>query len=149
MIPDELIEKIRASEKFNQGFATIEYMAASYLDMGWHTLEDGKERDVRVFEKAEMDEIGLIDEIIPRYRSTYFAHIFSGGTLPGTTATSGRKSSTPTPSRRSSRPACSTRRPPGATADCSARVALAPGWSSTRSSVAGRPRSSHFSSDGV
>ncbi len=79
VIPDELIEKIRASEKFNQGFATVEYMAASYLDMGWHTLEDGKERDVRVFEKAEMDEIGLIDEIIPRYRSTYFAHIFSGG----------------------------------------------------------------------
>ncbi len=73
VIPDELIEKIRASEKFNQGFATVEYMAASYLDMAWHTLEDGKERDARVFEKAEMDEI------IPRYRSGYFAHIFSSG----------------------------------------------------------------------
>jgi peptidyl-dipeptidase Dcp len=79
VIPDELIDKITASAKFNQGFGTVEYMAASYLDMAWHTLEKPEIEPARKFEDAEMHRIGLIEEIIPRYRSTYFAHIFSGG----------------------------------------------------------------------
>ena len=78
-IPDELIEKILATDTFNQGFATTEYLAASYLDMHWH--QNGAEADgpVEDIEKTAMDAIGLIDEIAPRYRSTYFQHIFSGG----------------------------------------------------------------------
>jgi len=81
VIPDALIAKIKASSTFNQGFATAEYMAASYLDLAWHTLEYGSAEisDPVAFEKAEMERIGLIDEIIPRYRNTYFAHIFAGG----------------------------------------------------------------------
>jgi peptidyl-dipeptidase Dcp len=78
-IPDELIEKITASAKFNQGFATVEYTAASYLDMAWHTLKAPEIRQPRGFEDTEMARIHLIEEIIPRYRSPYFAHIFSGG----------------------------------------------------------------------
>lgn len=78
-IPDELIQKIEKSGKFNQGFATVEYLAASFLDMDWHTLEEPVEQDVIEFENASMNKIGLIDEIAPRYRSTYFNHIFSGG----------------------------------------------------------------------
>jgi len=78
-IPDELIDKLEAASKFNQGFVTLEYVAASILDMDYHTLEDASGLDVNDFETASMDRIGLIDEIIPRYRSTYFAHIFAGG----------------------------------------------------------------------
>ncbi len=79
VIPDELINKIENSKYFNQGFATVEYMAAAYLDMDWHTLSQIKDYDVNAFEKAAMDKIGLIPEIVVRYRSTYFRHIFSGG----------------------------------------------------------------------
>lgn len=78
-IPDELIEKLEKSGHFNQGFATVEYVAASILDLDWHTIENTDNIDVNAFEKASMGRIGLIDEIIPRYRSTYFSHIFSGG----------------------------------------------------------------------
>ena len=78
-IPDELIQKIANASKFNQGFATVEYLAASYLDMYWHTLTDAEERDAAKFEKEMLDKIGLIPEIVSRYRSTYFNHIFSGG----------------------------------------------------------------------
>ncbi len=78
VIPDELIDKIQASGKFNQGFATVEYMAAAYLDMYWHTLTDTTRRQAAHFEKEHMDKIGLIEEIIPRYRSTYFNHVFGG-----------------------------------------------------------------------
>ena len=80
IIPDDYIKKINASAKFDQGFATVEYMAASYLDMDWHTLQDTiPQQNVNGFEKAGMDRIGLIEQIIPRYRTTYFNHIFSGG----------------------------------------------------------------------
>ena len=79
IIPDQLIDKISASGKFNQGFGTVEYMAASYLDMAWHTLKSPEQKEARGFEENEMNRIGLIEEIIPRYRSTYFAHIFNGG----------------------------------------------------------------------
>ncbi len=78
-IPGELIEKLEAASKFNQGFVTVEYVAASILDMDYHTLKSAYEIDVNQFEKNSMSRIGLIDEIIPRYRSTYFAHIFAGG----------------------------------------------------------------------
>lgn len=81
-IPDKLIQKIQKSRLFNQGFATVEYMAAAYLDMDWHTLsqEDAnKIEDVNKFETQSMNKIGLIPEIVVRYRSTYFRHIFSGG----------------------------------------------------------------------
>ena len=79
VIPDSLITKLKAAATFNQGFITVEYTAASYLDMAWHTMTEAVEQDARAFENMEMSRIGLIDEIIPRYRSTYFAHIFSGG----------------------------------------------------------------------
>ncbi len=78
-IPDELIEKIRKARHFNQGFETTEYLAASFLDMDWHTLESPELKDVDSFEKRSLDELGLIPEIVSRYRSTYFAHIFGGG----------------------------------------------------------------------
>jgi len=79
VIPDSMIKKMKDANSFNGGFATVEYMAAAYLDMAWHTLKDTEKRESNVFEKAAMDKLGLIDEIIPRYRSPYFAHIFSGG----------------------------------------------------------------------
>jgi len=79
VIPDELIDKLQASGTFNQGFTTVEYIAAAYLDMAWHTLTEPVEHEARSFEKAEMDRIGLIPEIIPRYRSGYYSHVFSGG----------------------------------------------------------------------
>ncbi len=77
-MPTELIEKIEKAGKFNQGFATTEFIAASYLDMDWHTTKEEITMDVNAFEKQSMDKIGLIKEIAPRYRSTYFQHIFSG-----------------------------------------------------------------------
>ncbi len=79
VIPDALIEKLEKSGTFNQGFTTGEYVAASLLDMDYHTPENPEITDVNAFEKAAMDKIGLIPEFIPRYRSTYFSHIFAGG----------------------------------------------------------------------
>jgi peptidyl-dipeptidase Dcp len=79
VIPDELVAKIKAAEKFNQGFATVEYLAASFLDMDWHTLSDVNGLDVTGFEQAALGKIGLIPQIISRYRSPYFQHIFAGG----------------------------------------------------------------------
>ena len=78
-IPQALIEKIRNSSKFNQGFATIEYLAACYLDMDWHTLTDTTQQNTIEFENASMQRIGLIPQIVVRYRSPYFSHIFAGG----------------------------------------------------------------------
>ena len=78
VIPDELVAKIMAAETFNQGFMTTELAAASILDLKWHMLSEVP-ADVEAFEVQACKEMGLIDEIIPRYRSTYFAHIFSGG----------------------------------------------------------------------
>ncbi|MFC4871647.1 M3 family metallopeptidase [Negadavirga shengliensis] len=79
VIPDGLIEKLQKSGTFGQGFGTTEYLAASLLDMDYHTQEQAITVSVADFENASMERIGLIDEIIPRYRSTYFQHIFSGG----------------------------------------------------------------------
>lgn len=90
VIPQELINKINNAGYFNQGFRTTELVAAAILDMKWYTMtatsgfdskngEALKELDVEKFEADAMKQIGLISEIIPRYRSTYFSHIFSGG----------------------------------------------------------------------
>jgi len=80
VIPDELVQKLRNSSLFNQGFATVEYLAASILDMDWHELTQAQPAvDVDKFEADAMAKIGLIPEIVPRYRSTYFSHIFNGG----------------------------------------------------------------------
>ena len=83
IIPAGLIEKMEAAKNFNQGFALTEYLAASYLDMDWHTITQPFTGDVNEFEKEAMDKIGLIPEIVPRYRSTYFQHIFAGGYAAG------------------------------------------------------------------
>ena len=84
-IPAELVEKIGNSLKFNQGFMTGELCAASILDMKWHelTVEEVSKmttaQDIRDFETKVCKEMGLIDEIIPRYRTSYFNHIFGSG----------------------------------------------------------------------
>ncbi len=82
-IPDELIAGIKAARKLNQGFATVEYLAACYLDLAWHTLGQAPDLDPAAFERREMERIGLIDQILPRYRSTYFRHVFAGGYAAG------------------------------------------------------------------
>ena len=74
-----MIGKLQKSGTFNQGFIKGEYVAASLLDLDYHTLKNPVITDVNEFEKSSMDKIGLIPEFIPRYRSTYFSHIFSGG----------------------------------------------------------------------
>lgn len=78
-IPDELMDKLMKSGTFNQGFITGEYVAASLLDLDYHTPENPEIADVREFENAAMANIGAIPEFLPRYRSTYFSHIFAGG----------------------------------------------------------------------
>ncbi len=78
VIPDALIEKIEKAGKFNQGFITVEYLAASSLDMEYHSLTEPVELNIGEFEKKAMEKYGLISEIIPRYRSTYFNHIIGG-----------------------------------------------------------------------
>ncbi len=84
VMPDELIDKLLQAAKFNQGFANTEYLAASLLDMDWHTITAGEDlKDADAFEEASMARIGLIDEIVPRYRTSYFAHIFAGGYASG------------------------------------------------------------------
>ncbi len=84
VIPDSLVAKIGNARKFNQGFMTSELCAASILDMKWHelTLEELEKMsgpNVAAFEEKVCKEMGLIDEIIPRYRTTYFNHIFNSG----------------------------------------------------------------------
>jgi len=79
VIPQELIDKMEKAGKFNQGFVTSEFIAAAFLDMDFHTVNMPGEFDVNEFEKKSMKKIGLINEIIPRYRPTYFAHAFSWG----------------------------------------------------------------------
>ena len=76
-IGDDLILKMQNASKFNQGFANVEYLAASYLDMDWHSLTTNEIQDTVEFEKNSLKKIGLIDEIVSRYRTTYFQHIYS------------------------------------------------------------------------
>ncbi len=79
VIPDELVSKIEAAGNFNQGFMTTELAAAAVLDLKWHMLTSTEGLDLEEFEAQVCRDMGLIDEIIPRYRSTYFNHIFGGG----------------------------------------------------------------------
>ncbi len=79
VIPDELINKLQEGATFNQGFATVEYLAASMLDLDYHSQTKALGKTVEEFERESMKKIGLPDQIIPRYRSTYFNHIFAGG----------------------------------------------------------------------
>ncbi|UUE19190.1 M3 family metallopeptidase [Microbacterium sp. J1-1] len=76
-----IVERLRATETFDQGHATSEYLAAAWLDQAWHRLgTDAKVIDVAAFEAAALADIGLDDPAVPtRYSSTYFAHVFSGG----------------------------------------------------------------------
>ncbi|MBW9092821.1 M3 family metallopeptidase [Microbacterium jejuense] len=82
-LPAEVVDKLHASEAFNQGFATSEYLAAAWLDQAWHSLtaeESAADIDVAEFEAAALADIGLDNPAVPtRYSSTYFAHVFSGG----------------------------------------------------------------------
>jgi len=78
-IPDELIQKMENSRYFNQGFAVVEFTSAAYLDMDWHTLTSSDIQKTAEFETKSLAKIGLIPEIVVRYRSPYFAHIFAGG----------------------------------------------------------------------
>lgn len=78
VIPNELIKKMQASSVFNQGFTTGEYVAASLLDMDWHSLTEPFTGDVLDFEKKSMEKAKLIPEILPRYRTTYFGHSMGG-----------------------------------------------------------------------
>ena len=78
VIPDSLIEKILNQKTFNQGFMTTELLAAAILDMNLHNLTDTEGLDVVAYEKEAMDQLGLIPEIAPRYRTTYFNHIIGG-----------------------------------------------------------------------
>lgn len=78
VIPDSLIDKILKQKTFNQGFMTTELLAAAILDMNLHNLTEGDSLDVVAYEKQAMDRLGLIPEIAPRYRTTYFNHIIGG-----------------------------------------------------------------------
>ncbi|HIZ86448.1 MAG TPA: M3 family metallopeptidase [Candidatus Coprenecus stercoravium] len=80
VIPQELVDKLDRSGKYGQGFATTEYLAASLLDMDYFIMNDVPENlDVNEFEASTLGERGLLPQIPPRYRSTYFTHVFGGG----------------------------------------------------------------------
>ena len=79
VIPDELIAKINAAGKFNQGFVTTELLSASILDMDFHELTTAEGLDVNAFEAQSLAKMGMIDEIIVRYRPTFYNHIFTTG----------------------------------------------------------------------
>ena len=79
VIPNELIAKINAAGKFNQGFVTTELLSASILDMDFHELTSAENLDVNAFEKASLAKMQMIDEIIVRYRPTFYNHIFTTG----------------------------------------------------------------------
>jgi peptidyl-dipeptidase Dcp len=79
VIPEALVNKLKKAGTFDQGFATTEYLAASLLDLAYHSQTKDITTDANSFEKTAMTKIGLFESIIPRYRSTYFSHIFAGG----------------------------------------------------------------------
>ena len=84
VIPQELVDKVIASGKYGQGFATVEYLAASYLDMDFHTLKEiPADLDVMKFEEKVLGDRGILEQIPSRYRSPYFNHTFGGGYTAG------------------------------------------------------------------
>ena len=78
VIPESLVKKMDAASKFNQGFVNVEYLAAAMLDLAYHTLEAPVNINIEKFEGDYLGSIGLIPEIVSRYRTTYFAHIIGG-----------------------------------------------------------------------
>ncbi|MFC0862496.1 M3 family metallopeptidase [Sphaerimonospora cavernae] len=77
-MPQELVDRLLESQKFNQGFATVEYLAATLLDWAWHTEYSGE--DPAAFETKALADVGVdLPAVPPRYRSTYFSHIWAGG----------------------------------------------------------------------
>jgi peptidyl-dipeptidase Dcp len=83
IIPGDIVAKLDKAGKFNMGFITVEYLAAALLDMEYHAITEPVDLDIRSFEKKAMDKYGMIPEIKPRYRSTYFSHIWNGGYAAG------------------------------------------------------------------
>ena len=77
-LPDDLLQRFLAARKFNQGFATVEFVASALIDLEFHTQPAAASRDVRAFERAELEKIGMPAEISLRHRPTQFGHIFSG-----------------------------------------------------------------------
>jgi len=80
-LPPEVVDRLHAADRFNTGFGTTEYLAATLLDLAWHTwtVEDGEVTDVPAFEAAALERAGVAMPFVPpRYRTPYFAHIFSG-----------------------------------------------------------------------
>jgi peptidyl-dipeptidase Dcp len=77
-LPDELLQRFLAARKFNQGFATVEFVSSALIDLEFHTQPAAASRDVGAFEKAELEKIGMPAEIALRHRPTQFGHIFSG-----------------------------------------------------------------------
>ena len=77
-LPDELLKRFLAARKFNQGFATVEFVASALIDLEFHSQPASSIRDVRAFERQEMDKIGMPAEISLRHRPQQFGHIFSG-----------------------------------------------------------------------
>jgi peptidyl-dipeptidase Dcp len=78
-IPDALIAKLKQADTFNQGFETSAYLASSFLDLVWCSLETTQHQDAETLEKKAFADIGLSDKIAPYHRTTYFSHVFSGG----------------------------------------------------------------------
>jgi peptidyl-dipeptidase Dcp len=77
-LPDDLLQRFLAARKFNQGFATVEFVASALLDLEFHTQPAAASRDVRAFERNELEKIGMPAEISMRHRPQQFGHIFSG-----------------------------------------------------------------------
>src|SRR5256886_17044559 len=91
-MPRALVDKIRRARTFDQGFATTEYVAAALLDMAWHTLPVGPQQpDINAFEAQALKRFAVdVPEVPPRYRTSYFAHIWNGGDYPGPSPYPGR-----------------------------------------------------------
>jgi peptidyl-dipeptidase Dcp len=77
-LPEDLLKRFLAARKFNQGFATVEFVSSALIDLEFHTQPASASRDVRAFEQAELKKIGMPEEIAMRHRPTQFGHIFSG-----------------------------------------------------------------------
>jgi peptidyl-dipeptidase Dcp len=77
-LPDDLLKRFIAARKFNQGFATVEFVSSALIDLEFHTQPASASTDVAAFEKKELEKIGMPEEIALRHRPTQFAHIFSG-----------------------------------------------------------------------
>jgi peptidyl-dipeptidase Dcp len=78
-IPERLVERIGAADRWNEGFRSVEYLAASLLDLDWHTLASPAEPDAATLERISLARMGMPEAIVPRYRSTYFQHAFGPG----------------------------------------------------------------------